>query len=131
MFNKAKKCILLLSVLVMTITLVGSGLSEKDIPREYKAALKKADMYANKMHMSKAAVYEQLISEYGEKFTEEEAKYAIENVKANWKENALYKARTYADKMYMSDSAIYEQLISEHGEKFTEEEAKYAIENLE
>lgn len=131
MFNKAKKCILLLAVLVMTITLVGSGLSEGDIPREYKAALKRADMYANKMHMSKAAVYEQLISEYGEKFTEEEAKYAIENVKANWKENALYKARTYADKMYMSDSAIYEQLISEHGEKFTEEEAKYAIENLE
>ena len=80
MFNKAKKCILLLSVLVMTITLVGSGLSEGDIPREYKAALKRADMYANKMHMSKAAVYEQLISEYGEKFTEEEAKYAIENL---------------------------------------------------
>lgn len=131
MFNKAKKWILLLAVLVMAITLVGSGLSVEDIPREYEAALKKADMYANKMNMSKAAVYEQLISEYGEKFTEDAAKYAIENVKANWKENALYKADMYANKMHMSKAAVYEQLISEYGEKFTEEEAKYAIENLE
>src|SRR5690554_4650969 len=115
MFNKAKKCILLLSVLVMTITLVGSGLSEGDIPREYKAALKRADMYANKMHMSKAAVYEQLISEYGEKFTEDAAKYAIENVKADWKENALYNADMCANKMHMSKVAVYEQLISEYG----------------
>lgn len=33
------------------------------------------------MNMSNDAIYEQLISEYGEKFTEEEAKYAIENLK--------------------------------------------------
>jgi len=68
--------------------------------------LKKADMYANKMHMSKAAVYKQLISEYGEKFTEDAAKYAIENVKVDWKENALYKADMYANKMHMSKAAV-------------------------
>ncbi len=104
---------------------------EDDIPREYKAALKKADVYANNMHMSKAGVYKQLISEYGEDFPEDAAQYAIENVKADWKENALSKAKVYADEMNMSNSAIYDQLISEHGEQFTEEEAKYAIENLQ
>lgn len=32
------------------------------------------------MSMSPAAIYDQLISEYGEKFTAEEAQYAIDNL---------------------------------------------------
>ena len=32
------------------------------------------------MSMSKDAIYDQLISEYGEKFTAEEAQYAIDNL---------------------------------------------------
>ena len=32
------------------------------------------------MAMSKQAVYDQLVSEYGEKFTSEEADYAIANL---------------------------------------------------
>ena len=36
--------------------------------REEKAALKKAEMYSKVMNMSKKAIYEQLVSEYGEAF---------------------------------------------------------------
>ena len=43
-------------------------------------ALIKAEIYSNEMHMSKNAIYEQLISEYGEKFTASEAKYAVDNL---------------------------------------------------
>lgn len=32
------------------------------------------------MHMSKARIYDQLTSENGEKFTAEEAQYAIDNL---------------------------------------------------
>lgn len=32
------------------------------------------------MSMSKDAIYNQLVSEYGEKFTPEEAQYAIDNL---------------------------------------------------
>ncbi|WP_430621999.1 Ltp family lipoprotein [Enterococcus sp. DIV0800] len=32
------------------------------------------------MHMSKASIYDQLTSEYGEKFTATEANYAIQNL---------------------------------------------------
>ena len=32
------------------------------------------------MHMSKQKIYDQLTSEYGEKFTAEEAQYAIDNL---------------------------------------------------
>jgi outer membrane biosynthesis protein TonB len=104
---------------------------EESVPREYKSALTKAESYAKSMHMSKAGIYEQLTSEYGENFPPEAAQYAIDNIVFDWKENALKKAQSYAEKMNMSNSAIYDQLISEYGEKFTPEEAQYAIDNLE
>lgn len=102
-----------------------------DIPTEYKSALKQAKTYSEMMNMSKAGIYDQLISEYGGQFTEEAAQYAIDNIEADWKENALKSAENYQETMAMSPNAIYDQLISEHGEKFTEEEAQYAIDNLE
>lgn len=103
---------------------------EASIPREHKAALKKAELYAETMYMSKAGIYDQLTSEYGENFPPEAAQYAIDNIQFDWKKGALKKARTYAETMSMSDSAIYDQLISDYGEKFTPEEAQYAIDNL-
>lgn len=106
--------------------------SEDDnIPPEYRSALNKANQYSDMMHMSKAAIYDQLTSEYGEKFTAEAAQYAIDNMVADWKENALIKAKDYSDSMHMSKAGVYDQLISEYGEQFTEEEAQYAIDNVE
>ncbi len=100
------------------------------IPTEYKTALKKAELYSKSMNMSKRGLYDQLTSEYGEKFTAEAAQYAVDNLQANYKESALKKAQEYQKSMSMSPSAIYDQLISEYGEKFTAEEAQYAIDNL-
>lgn len=48
---------------------------------DWKAnALAKAKSYYEQMNMSKNNVYDQLISEYGEKFTPEEAQYAVDNL---------------------------------------------------
>jgi hypothetical protein len=103
---------------------------EPAVPAEYKSALAKATSYANTMHMSKQGVYNQLTSEYGEKFAPEAAQYAIDNVKADWNANALAKAKDYQDSMHMSPAAIHDQLTSEYGEKFTQAEADYAIQHL-
>lgn len=103
---------------------------EKNLPTEHKSALKKAKSYSTMMNMSKMGIYDQLISEYGEKFSPEAAQYAIDNLKADWNANALAKAKSYQESMAMSPEAIRDQLISEHGEKFTPEEADYAIQNL-
>ena len=103
---------------------------EDNIPTEYKSALRKAKLYADTMNMSKAGIYDQLTSEYGEKFTVEAAQYAIDNITVDWSENALKKAKLYQETMSMSPAAIYDQLTSEYGEKFTAEEAQYAIDNL-
>ena len=104
---------------------------EDNIPTEYKTALRKAKTYSDNMNMSKVGIYEQLTSEYGEKYKAEAAQYAIDNLQVDWKENALKKAKTYSSTMNMSKAGVYDQLISEYGEKFTEEEAQYAIDNLQ
>lgn len=80
--------------------------------------------------MSKAGIYDQLTSEYGEKFSAEAAQYAIDNLNADYNANALAKAKSYQEQMSMSPEAIRDQLTSDAGEKFTPEEANYAIQHL-
>ena len=99
------------------------------VPAEYNSALIKATTYSEMMHMSKVGVYDQLTSEYGEKFSPEAAQYGVDNVQADWNANALAKAKSYQG-MAMSPEAIRDQLTSEYGEKFTVEEADYAIQHL-
>jgi len=114
-----------------TASTTEAPVQDVSVPTEYKSALNKAKMYSDMMHMSKAGIYDQLTSEYGEKFSAESAQYAVDNVNADWKANALKKAQDYQNTMSMSPSAVYDQLVSEYGEKFTAEEAQYAVDNLQ
>lgn len=98
---------------------------------EYINALHKAETYSSMMKMSKQGIYDQLVSEYGEKFPADAAQYAVDTIQADWNANALAKAKTYRDSMSMSNSAIYDQLISEYGEQFTAEQAQYAVDHLD
>ena len=104
---------------------------EDDVPLEYRSALKVAERYSNTLYMSKQGIYDQLVSDYGEKFPEEAAQYAIEHLDADWNENAVKKGQNYAETMHMSKQGVYDQLISDYGEKFTPEEAQYAVEQLD
>lgn len=102
----------------------------KEPTMEDKNALAKAESYSSMMHMSKAAIYDQLTSSYGEGFPAESAQYAVDHLVADYMANALEKAKDYQTSMNMSRSAIYEQLTSSYGEKFTAEEAQYAVDHL-
>lgn len=102
----------------------------KEPTTEDKNALAKAEGYSSRMHMSKAAIYDQLTSSYGEGFPPEAAQYAVDHLVADYKANALEKAKSYQTNMHMSRSAIYDQLTSSYGEQFTAEEAQYAVDNL-
>lgn len=115
----------------LTFSVEKSESPEDNVPAEYRSALRKATSYSDAMNMSRIGVYNQLTSEYGEKFSQEAAQYAIDNIKADWKANALAKADSYADTMNMSKIGVYDQLTSESGEQFTEEEAQYAIDNVQ
>ena len=104
--------------------------SNNDVSTEYESALSKAMHYSDMMYMSKAAIYDQLTSEYGERFSPEAAQYAIDNMTADWNYNALQKAKNYQNTMNMSPDAIREQLASEYGDQFTSSEADYAVNNI-
>ena len=103
---------------------------DTSVPKEYRNALHKAENYSKMMHMSKQRIYDQLTSEYGEKFDAEAAQYAIDNLNADYNENALKCGKNYKKTMHMSKARIYDQLTSENGEKFTAEQAQYAIDNI-
>lgn len=103
---------------------------DTSVPNEYRNALHKAENYSKMMHMSKQRIYDQLTSEYGEKFDAEAAQYAIDNLNADYNENALKCGENYKKTMHMSKARIYDQLTSENGEKFTAEQAQYAIDNI-
>ncbi len=105
--------------------------STQEVSREFKNALASAETYSNMMNMSKQAIYEQLVSEFGENFPADAAQYAVDNVNADWNKNALESAKTYSSMMSMSNQAIYDQLVSQYGDQFTPEEAQYAIDNLQ
>lgn len=101
------------------------------VSTEYQNALTKGLQYANHLHLSKKAIYDQLTSSYGEGFTADAAQYAINHMTSvDWNYNALQKAKEYQSNMAMSKSAIYDQLTSSYGEQFTASEAQYAIDHL-
>ena len=110
---------------------MGNG-TGKSSNQEYQNALTKGLRYANQLHMSKKAVYDQLTSSYGEGFPADAAQYAIDNMtNVDWNANALEKAKQYYYNMSMSKSAVYDQLTSEYGEQFTASQAQYAIDHLD
>lgn len=104
---------------------------ESLIPDENTVALESAKIYSDGMYMSKAAIQEQLTSEYGEGLSPEAADYALSNLDADYNQNALESAKTYQTAIEGSTpEEIREYLVSEYGAQFTEEEADYAMQNL-
>ena len=104
--------------------------AEDAVPSEWIAALTKAQMYVDTMPFSEQGLYEQLTSEYGEKFSPEAARYALNLVEADWNAEALEAALVYQNDMAMSPEAIRDQLVHQNGNQFTQEQADYAIANL-
>lgn len=101
-----------------------------NVSQEYRNALRSAQSYSDRMHMSKQRLYDQLTSQYGERFSADAAQYAIDNVAADWNANALATAQSYNNRMHMSKQRLYDQLTSQYGERFTAAEAQYAVNNV-
>lgn len=104
--------------------------TEEAVPSEWVAALTKAQMYVDTMPFSEQGLYDQLTSEYGEKFSPEAARYALNLVEADWNAEALEAALVYQNDMAMSPEAIRDQLVHQNGNQFTQEQADYAVANL-
>lgn len=104
--------------------------SNDDVSREYKNALRQAEMYLKTQGFSEASLRKQLTSEYGGQFPADAADYALANVDADWNAEALEAAQAYQSTIPMSDDQLFDQLTSPYGGQFTPEQAQYAIDNL-
>ena len=101
-----------------------------ELTPEKERAVKAAQRYLRLGGFSHAKLFEQLTSEHGEGLPVDAAEYAIDQVDADWNEQALIAAQKYK-KIDMSDSDIYRKLVGDKfGDGFTPEEAQYAIDHL-
>ena len=87
----------------------------------------KAQSYATVAYLSKEGLLTQLVDI--EKFSQEEADYAVDHAGIDYKGQVVEKAKAYQATVAMSKEAIKTQLVD--FEHFTQEEADYAVEHLD
>jgi len=90
-----------------------------------KNAIKKAEQYLRIMAFSRTGLIEQL--EF-EKYTSEDAEYAVDKLNIDWNKQAASKAESYLKLIPYSKKGLIEQL---EFEGFTLEQATYGVENIE
>ena len=90
---------------------------------EQQFALNKAKSYLSILAFSKEGLYDQLKHA---KYSDADARYAVDNCGANWNEQALDKAVSYLNISAYSKEGLYKQLKYS---KFTDTEARYAVDN--
>ncbi|WP_404851078.1 Ltp family lipoprotein [Dietzia kunjamensis] len=93
--------------------------AEPEVPREFDNALRAAERYLSVSAFSQQGLAEQL---QFEDYSPEAAQYAVENVDADWNEQAAKKAEQYMEMTPMSRQGLVDQL---QFEKFTPEQAEY------
>lgn len=104
--------------------------AEADVPMEYRQALRSAESYLSFSGFSYDGLYDQLTSEYADNFSPEAARYAVDNVNADWNAEAVESAESYLEFSGMSPDGLYDQLTSEYADKYTPEQAQYAVDTV-
>lgn len=97
---------------------------EPTLTLSQKNAINKAEDYLDYTAFSKSGLIEQL--EF-EGFPSDEATFAVNNIKVDWKEQAEKKAKDYLDYTSFSRSSLIEQL---QFEGFSTEEATYGADKV-
>jgi hypothetical protein len=94
-------------------------------------AVDSAQSYLDFSGFSRAGLFEQLTSEYGEGYEPADAEFALAYLEQNglvdWNAEAVESAESYLDFSSFSRQGLYEQLTSEYGEGFTPAQAEHAL----
>lgn len=109
-----------------------SGIAGEAVPLEYTDALNQAAAHLADTPTSKQAEYNYLISENGGYYSPEAAQYAVDNVDADWQQNAVDLARMYRDDQGFDADLIYQMLTAPDFALggFTDAQAQYALETM-
>ena len=96
----------------------------------YQTALNKAEIWGSSSYgcKSKEAIFRALMvrSPFAN-YSREEAEYAVNNARINWKKNALFNAEQQYNLGFKSKKRVYNRLIYDF--LFTKEEAEYGVNN--
>ncbi|EGO9268178.1 hypothetical protein DUC48_002682, partial [Enterococcus faecalis] len=101
-----------------------SSSQSSKVPLEYTNAKIKAEEYIKHSSFSKVSLYKQL--QY-EKFSDEAANFAVENISTNWNKQAVNKAKEYMESMNISKEKLKDQLLYKG---FSNSEITYALNNI-
>ncbi|MEH7383840.1 Ltp family lipoprotein [Bacillus sp. JJ1521] len=97
---------------------------EPQLTVSQKNAIRHAENYISTMPFSKTGLIEQL--EY-EGYSKEDATFAVDNIKVDWREQAVRHAKNYNDTMPMSRQGLIEQLMYEG---HSQEDSTYAADQI-
>lgn len=94
-------------------------------------AIRSAQSYLDFTAFSRAGLFDQLTSEYGEGYDGADAEFALAYLEQNglvdWNAEAVESAQSYLDFTSFSRQGLYDQLTSEYGGQFTPEQADHAL----
>lgn len=88
-------------------------------------AFRSANSYLKMSGFSRKGLIQQLSSEYGDKFSVEDATVAVDSMSIDWNSQAARSAASYLKSSGFSCQGLIDQLSSQYGEKYTVEQATY------
>lgn len=99
------------------------------VPAEYQMAFATAQRFCNTEYMSEKWIYMNLQKDKYGNYSADAAKYCIDNMDADYKENARKFLEKNKESWSKSENRTYDSLVGEY--YFTEEEAQYAMDHVE
>lgn len=86
---------------------------QKEIPTKHQPAPSKAQDYSSVMHMCKESIRAQISSKNGERFSQQAAQYAVDNLQADYNVNALAKQGDHAHELGSHPGAAHQSVRRE------------------
>lgn len=102
-----------------------------NLTNEQKNALRSAESYIAMTGYSRNGLIKQLSSEYGDKYSVEDATMAVDSLDVDWSIQAERSAKSYLEMMGHSRDGLIQQLSSDYGDGYSKEEATAAVDAMD
>jgi hypothetical protein len=96
-----------------------------NLTRSQRNAVRSAESYLKMSGFSRRGLIGQLSSDFGDKFSVEDATAAVDSLNADWNAHAARSAASYLKMSGFSCQGLIDQLSSDHGDKYTTAQARY------
>jgi hypothetical protein len=116
----------LIVTLAMSFAVLGfSSASAQSLSGPQKNAVRSANSYLSISGFSRDGLVNQLSSSYGDGYSVDDARVAVDSLSVDWNAQAVRSAKQYLTIMGFSCSGLIDQLSSDAGDKYTVSEATY------